>query len=48
MTYSRVKNNNGQRKPKGAIKNGKSRDTSNIGCTRHRKKVNKTRKHNTT
>jgi hypothetical protein len=35
----------GQRleKTKGAIKNGKSRDTDNIGYTRHRTKTNKTK-----
>ena len=30
-----------------AIKNGQSRDTGNIGYTRHRTKTNKTQKHNT-
>ena len=29
------------------IKNGQSRDTDNIGHTRHRTKTNKTQKHNT-
>jgi hypothetical protein len=35
----------GQRleKTKGAIKNGQSRDTDNIGYTRHRTKTNKTK-----
>jgi hypothetical protein len=30
-----------QRKPKGAIKNGESRDTGNMGYTRHKTKTNK-------
>ena len=35
----------GQRieKTQGQIKNGQSRDTGNIGCTRHRTKTNKTK-----
>jgi len=31
-----------------AIKNGQSRETGNIGHTRHRTKINKTQKHNAT
>ena len=31
-------------KTEGAIKNGQSRDTGNIGYTRHRTKTNKTNK----
>jgi hypothetical protein len=34
-------------KTEGAIENGQSRDTGNIGYTRHRTKTNKTQKHNT-
>jgi len=34
--------NNGKKKPKVAIKNGQSRETGNIGYTRHRTKTNKT------
>jgi hypothetical protein len=34
------------RKRKGAIKNGQSGDTGNIGYTRHRKKTNKTQRNN--
>jgi hypothetical protein len=34
-------------KTEGEIKNGESRDTGNIGHTRHRTKTNKTIKHNT-
>ena len=33
-------------KPKAAIKNLQSRETGNIGYTRHRTKSNKTKKHN--
>jgi len=33
-------------KTEGSIKNGQSRDTDNIGHTRHRTKTNKTQKHN--
>ena len=33
-------------KPKAAIKNQQSRETGNIGYTRHRMKSNKTKKHN--
>jgi hypothetical protein len=38
----------GQRleKTKGQIKNGQSRDTGNIGCTRHRTKVSENLKAN--
>jgi len=32
----------------GAIKNGQSRDTGNIGHTIHRTKINKAQKHNKT
>jgi hypothetical protein len=38
----------GQRleKTQGQIKNGQSRDTGNIGCTRHRKKIKENPKTN--
>jgi hypothetical protein len=36
------------RETEGAIKNGHSRDTGNIGQTTYRMKTNKTPKHNTT
>jgi hypothetical protein len=36
------------KKTEGAITNEQSRDTDNIGHTRHKKKTNKTQNHNTT
>ena len=35
-------------KIEGAIKNGQTRDTGDIGSTRHRKKTNKAQKRSTT
>ena len=39
-----IKLNNRQKKPKGAIKNGQSKDTGNIGHIIHRAKTNKAQK----
>ena len=32
------------KKPEGTIKNGHSREIGNIGCTRHRTRINKTKR----
>jgi len=42
-----TKHKNTTQKTEGPIRNGQSRDTGNIGHTRHRTKTNKTQKHKT-
>ena len=48
VVYKRINIEQTLEKPEGAIKSRQSRNTGNIGRTRHKIKTNKTNKHNTT